>query len=131
MKYMYKGLFLTKESEKLLHNRGKLLIKKAKNLHITFQYGSVDLFPSEMMEKIFTVRIIGEGKSKKNHGYLVELPEELTPYYPSSKKPYITVSLGKEAKSFRTGELEFSPIKPFEVEGKLGYFTNEGTVSFQ
>lgn len=131
MKKMYSGLFLTKESEELLRKRGKMLIKKVKNLHVTFHFGAFEPFPENMLNKVFTCKVIGEGKNKKNHGYLVELPSELNEFHNVTKKKCITVSLGSGGKSMYTSELDFKPIQPFTIEGTLGYYTNEGTVVFE
>lgn len=131
MTIIYKGLFLTKESENVLFQRRNLLSYKVENLHITFEFKPSKPFPSEILGGKYKVKVVGEGRDDLNHGYLVELPDELKEYYSGAKNIHITVSMkSKKTKAVRTNKLSFKPIEPFEIEGVLGHYTSANRITY-
>lgn len=124
----YQGLFLDdKTQEKLVELQEKGLSDIVKDMHITFKFGKTEQYPPELMEKEFTLKIVGYASDGKNSGFQVELPAELSSYYQNQNSPHITVSLGEidgvKGKAVDTGTLNFEPIEePIEIPGKLGYF---------
>ena len=128
MDIIYKGLFLTKESSDLLFHRRNTLVKIVDHFHITFEFRPIEGFSEEFLGKEYEIKVIGEGNNGFNHGYEVELPEEILSLYSGAEKIHITVSLEGGAKAVETKNLEFIPIEPFYVRGKLGHFTNFGII---
>ena len=124
----YQGLFLDeKTEEKLIELQKDKLNSVVKDMHITFKFGQLNPFPSELMEKIFEVKIIGYASDGRNSGFQVELPEELKPYYENQNVPHITVSLGEvdgvKGKAVDTGTLKFESLEEtINIPSQLGYF---------
>ena len=124
----YQGLFLDeKTEEKLIELQKDKLNSVVKDMHITFKFGQLNPFPSELMEKIFEVKIIGYASDGRNSGFQVELPEELKPYYENQNPPHITVSLGEvdgvKGKAVDTGTLKFEALgEAVSIPSQLGYF---------
>lgn len=90
--------------------------------HITFQFKPTEV-PSDIMFETFTVKIVGYGNNGKNEGFLVELPDELKPYYKGQDKVHITLSTQGDGKPVDTGNISFQMfITPFEIEGVMDVF---------
>ena len=124
----YQGLFLDeKTEEKLIELQKDKLNSVVKDMHITFRFGQLNPFPSELMEKTFEVKVIGYASDGRNSGFQVELPEELKPYYENQNVPHITVSLGEvdgvKGKAVDTGTLKFESLEEtINIPSQLGYF---------
>ena len=72
--------------------------------------------------------MVGEGSTDDNQGFEIEVPNELKEYYKGAYIPHITMSVSKTGKPVNTKDIDFKKIKPFEVTGKIGYFTDRGTI---
>lgn len=127
----YKGLFLDNQSEETLL-KGNTLPIIVENMHITFEFRPKVGFDRELLGKEFEVKVVGEGRDGYNHGYLVELPNEIIPYYKGADKAHITVSLGsKDCKPINTKNLFFNEIEPFYLKGKMGHFLGKDKIEFE
>ncbi len=124
----YQGIFFNEETQKkLVELQKKGLSDIVNDMHITFKFGETEQYPSELLNKDFTVKIVGYASDGKNSGFQVELPKELKQYYKNQNGPHITVSLGEldgvKGKAIDTGTMNFEPIEiPIEIQGQLGYF---------
>lgn len=135
----YQGIFFDEETQKkLIQLQENGLSDIVNDMHITFNFGELDQYPDELMNKEIVLKLIGYASDGKNSGFQVELPEELKSYYKNKNGAHITVSLGEvngvKGKAVDTGIMKFEPINPVEISGKLGYFvfrediTKSGTV---
>mgnify|MGYP007069838814 CR=1 FL=1 len=131
----YQGIFFEGESlQKILEQEQTHLERKNDEIHCTFQYKPpVEDLLEELINKEFSVKLIGYACDGKNSGFEVELPKELIPYYKNVEEktnrlkiPHITVSISKDAKSKDTKDLKFMPLdKKIEIVGKFGYWIQE------
>jgi hypothetical protein len=129
-KVIYKGLFIDEMSSYQLKQfegsrRLENEIREKGIEHITFQFRPEELFPENLMGKTFTLMIVGYGNNGENSGFKVALPEELIPYYRGADVIHITTSLSESSKAINTRHLDFKSISPFEITGKLGYYTGK------
>ncbi|PLS18909.1 hypothetical protein CVD28_00475 [Bacillus sp. M6-12] len=126
-KVIYKGFFLDEESViRLKEYEGeKRLEKETPNQHITFQFRPEELFPLSVMNKTFSLMVVGYGNNEENSGFKVALPEELIPYYRGADVIHVTTSLSENGKAMNTRHLNFKAITPFEITGQLGYYTGK------
>lgn len=120
---IYQGIFFNDEAIITMANNP--LSNVVKNMHITFSFKPTVLFPKEVVGQRFDIKVIGEGCDGQNHGFLVEIPEELKRYYKGSKQPHITVSLADGAKAVNTSNIEFKTIEPFTISGRVGFYTKD------
>lgn len=123
----YEGIFFDEETQKkLVELQENGLSDIVNDMHITFKFGELDKFPDELMNKEIVLKLIGYASDGKNSGFQVEIPEELDSYYKNQNRPHITVSLGEvdgvKGKPVDTGTMDFNPINPIEISGRLGYF---------
>ena len=102
------------------------------DMHITFNFGELDMYPDELMQMEVEVQLIGYGCDGKNSGFEVKLPEEIEQrFYKGNKPIHITVSIGtvngEKGKPVDTAKLMFQPLeKPISIKGKFGYFVFGG-----
>jgi hypothetical protein len=132
----YQGLFFDEETQKkLVKLQKKGLSYIVNNMHITFNFGEIEQYPTKLMGRDFKVKIIGYASDGKNSGFQVVLPEELRSFYKNQSRPHITVSLGEVdgviGVAIDTGALQFEPIEePVEIFSKLGYYIfGEGKIA--
>lgn len=123
----YQGIFFDKETQKkLVQLQENGLSDIVNDMHITFNFGELDKYPDELMNKEIALKLIGYASDGKNSGFQVELPEELKSYYKNKNGAHITVSLGEvdgvKGRAVDTGTMNFEEIDPVEISGKLGYF---------
>lgn len=124
----YQGMFFNAETQKkLLDLQYEGTLKNpVKDMHITFSYGNIEIFPDEIMEKNYNVIIDGYRSDGNNSGFRAKIPEELLKYYKNLTingeiNSHITVSLGENGKAKDTGNLEFDDILPVNIQGHMGY----------
>lgn len=94
-----------------------------KSPHVTFEYG--DLAPDELVGKKTSVKVVGYGHDDKNEGYLVEIPEDLKPYYKGAENSHITIAVAEGGKPVDTAKLNFKPLpeeKQFVLNGTVESF---------
>lgn len=124
----FQGIFLDETSKKrLIALQEKKLKYIVRDMHITFKFGKTEMYPEELLNKDYEVKIVGYAATDKNSGFQVELPEELKAYFKNENGPHITVSIGEvdgvKGKAYETGLLHFNEIKePFMISGRLGYY---------
>lgn len=124
----FQGIFLDEISKKRLIDLQKRKLKYiVKDMHITFKFGKTEMYPEEVLNKDYEVKIVGYAATDKNSGFQVELPKELKAYFKNENGPHITVSIGEvdgvKGKAYETGLLHFNEIKePFMISGRLGYY---------
>ena len=124
----FQGIFLDEISKKRLIDLQERKLKYiVKDMHITFKFGKTEMYPEEVLNKDYEVKIVGYAATDKNSGFQVELPEELKAYFKNENGPHITVSIGEvdgvKGKAYETGLLHFNEIKePFMISGRLGYY---------
>lgn len=124
----FQGIFLDEISKKRLIDLQERKLKYiVKDMHITFKFGKTEMYPEELLNKDYEVKIVGYAATDKNSGFQVELPEELKAYFKNENGPHITVSIGEvdgiKGKAYETGLLHFNEIKePFMISGRLGYY---------
>lgn len=124
----FQGIFLDEISKKRLIDLQERKLKYiVKDMHITFKFGKTEMYPEELLNKDYEVKIVGYAATDKNSGFQVELPEELKAYFKNENEPHITVSIGEvdgvKGKAYETGLLHFNEIKePFMISGRLGYY---------
>lgn len=124
----FQGIFLDEISKKRLIDLQERKLKYiVKDMHITFKFGKIEMYPEELLNKDYEVKIVGYAATDKNSGFQVELPEELKAYFKNENGPHITVSIGEvdgvKGKAYETGLLHFNEIKePFMISGRLGYY---------
>ena len=124
----YQGIFLDEISKKRLIDLQERKLKYiVKDMHITFKFGKTEMYPEEVLNKDYEVKIVGYAATDKNSGFQVELPKELKAYFKNENGPHITVSIGEvdgvKGKAYETGLLHFNEIKePFMISGRLGYY---------
>lgn len=109
------------------NNCGKLLDNKIEDTHVTFAFNpsEEDRLPKNLRNQKINVTVVGIGNDGNNHGYKVELPEEVKDLlYKNPAVPHITLSLAPGAKAKDTKNLDFKAIKPFTVIGSLDYRTH-------
>ena len=127
----YSGVFFTGDARnKLLSESKEKLDKIIGDLHVTFYFNPPRelRFPLDIIGEEVTIDVVGEGNDGKNQGFEVEIPDvkikgkKLQDLYNGAKVPHITLSLSSEGKAVKTAFLDFKPITPFKVTGKLGYW---------
>ena len=124
----FQGIFLDEISKKRLIDLQERKLKYiVKDMHITFKFGKTQMYPEEVLNKDYEVKIVGYAATDKNSGFQVELPKELKAYFKNENGPHITVSIGEvdgvKGKAYETGLLHFNEIKePFMISGRLGYY---------
>lgn len=124
----FQGIFLDEISKKRLIDLQERKLKYiVKDMHITFKFGKTEMYPEEVLNKDYEVKIVGYAATDKNSGFQVELPKELKAYFKNENGPHITVSIGEvdgvKRKAYETGLLHFNEIKePFMISGRLGYY---------
>ena len=124
----YEGLFISSESEeKLVAMQARPLEENVRDMHVTFKFGELGCYPTEMLEKEYEVEVIGYASDGKNSGFEVKLSEELEAWYKGNRPVHITVSIGTvdgvKGKPVDTAKLDFQPLEaPFKLSAKLGYF---------
>lgn len=124
----FQGIFLDEISKKRLIDLQERKLKYiVKDMHITFKFGKTEMYPEEVLNKDYEVKIVGYAATDKNSGFQVELPKELKVYFKNENGPHITVSIGEvdgvKGKAYETGLLHFNEIKePFMISGRLGYY---------
>ena len=124
----FQGIFLDEISKKRLIDLQERKLKFiVKDMHITFKFGKTEMYPEEVLNKDYEVKIVGYAATDKNSGFQVELPKELKAYFKNENGPHITVSIGEvdgvKGKAYETGLLHFNEIKePFMISGRLGYY---------
>ncbi len=124
----FQGIFFDEDVEQeLIKLQSKGLSCNIENMHVTFHFGDIEKYPDELMEKEFTITLVGYASDGKNSGFAVALPDELKEFYKSTSIPHITVSIGEvdgvKGKPVDTAKLDFKAIKhAIEIQGKLGYF---------
>ena len=124
----FQGIFLDEISKKRLIDLQERKLKYiVKDMHITFKFGKTEMYPEEVLNKDYEVKIVGYVATDKNSGFQVELPKELKAYFKNENGPHITVSIGEvdgvKGKAYETGLLHFNEIKePFMISGRLGYY---------
>lgn len=124
----FQGLFFDEITElELVKLQKNGLSDIVKDMHVTFKFGEIEPFPSDLMEKEFNVKIIGYASDGKNSGFKVEIPENLKSYYKNENVPHITVSLGEingvKGNAVDTGKLDFKPFdQDIKIPCQLGYF---------
>lgn len=124
----FQGIFLDEISKKRLIDLQERKLKYiVKDMHITFKFGKTEMYPEEVLNKDYEVKIVGYAATDKNSGFQVELPKELKAYFKNENGPHITVSIGEvdgvKGKAYETGLLHFNEIKePFMISGRLGYY---------
>ncbi len=128
----YQGIFLDEETQaKLVKLQKDGLENIVKDMHITLNFGELQKYPQELMEKDIPIKLVGYASDGKNSGFQVELTDEIKPYNKNNNlTSFITVSLGKvngvKGKPVDTGKLDFKELEePIQIEGKLGYFKFE------
>ena len=134
----YQGIFFDKEtSEKLIALQKSPLKYNIENMHITFNHGNIQIYPEEIMNKLYRIKVIGYGADEENSGFFVELPEKLRKYYNNPNAPHITVSLGEvdgvKGQAVNTGYLDYEYLpeqEQFEIAGIFGYHIKEKGVFF-
>jgi hypothetical protein len=127
---VYDGIFFDFNDPSLEKNGGEYLSKVVKDPHVTFAFKPTKdkLIPESLLGQEYSVTVIGLGNDGDNHGYEVELPQDLKRYYFGAPVPHITLSTSDTGKAVNTKDLKFEKINPFTIKGKLGYFTNNGVV---
>lgn len=132
----YEGIFFEGKTADFIHSLEKQRLPIVNDvIHCTFKcYPSNNEIFNELVGKEFDVLIIGYGCDGNNSGFELRLPDSLVKYYinydeqePSKlKKPHITASLTREAKPFKTKDLEFKPLDTtYSIRGRFGYWIKE------
>lgn len=128
-KVIYAGVFIpASEVNKLESASSEKLAKDIKNPHITLEFGSQATIPDDLMGKEVVIRVVGEGSTGDNQGFEVEVPEELKDLYKGASVPHITFSISEQGKAVNTKDVPFKEIEPFEIVGRVGYYTDKGVV---
>ena len=92
----FQGIFLDEISKKRLIDLQERKLKYiVKDMHITFKFGKTEMYPEEVLNKDYEVKIVGYAATDKNSGFQVELPKELKAYFKNENGPHITVSIGE------------------------------------
>lgn len=130
--YKYIGCFIEPEefAKILARIPEKRLYRIIEHPHITFAYRPADADESLFHEKI-NIRVVGYGNNTENEGVKVELSMDhprLQKMAESIAVPHITISVSKDGRSVDTGALSFREIPPFEITGRFGGYTWQGTV---
>ena len=125
----YQGIFFDEKTSKLLERMQRTpLADTVRDMHVTFKYGDLEKFPSELMNLDVEICLVGYASDGKNSGFIVELPRKMEEkFYKGNRPIHVTVSLGavngEKGKAVDTANLNFKPLKnPVTVTGKLGYF---------
>lgn len=134
----YQGIFFDRETQENLIKLQKTPLKyNIENMHITFNYGNIQMYPEEILNKLYRVKVIGYGADEENSGFFVELPEQLKKYYNNPNAPHITVSLGEvdgiKGQAVNTGYLDYEYLpedEQFEVVGIFGYHIKDKGIFF-
>ena len=72
----FQGIFLDEISKKRLIDLQERKLKYiVKDMHITFKFGKTEMYPEELLNKDYEVKIVGYAATDKNSGFQVELPE--------------------------------------------------------
>lgn len=123
--YYYGVFFLPEEQKKLYDPKicGPLLENIIEKPHVTFAFNPPpeDKLPDSLIGKPVSITITGLGNDGYNHGYSVDIPEEVKILYTNPATPHITLSIAKGANAKNTKNLKFSPIENFKVIGELNF----------
>ena len=98
--------------------------------HVTLSYNPKNI-PLHLFGEKITVKVISYGCDEINEALLVEfvdLPPELLAITEEIPVPHITLSVAKDGKPVDSRFLEFTPIKPFLLEGIFGGLDMDGNL---
>jgi hypothetical protein len=127
---VYAGIFVKKSI-----TAKTILSRKISHPHLTLAY----MPDKSVIEKLkpylgysFRMTVSGYGCDGENEGYLIseishkskEIPEVME-LFNAIETPHITLSVGKYGKPVNTKNLDFKPIKPFQIKGTLGNYVTE------
>lgn len=125
----YQGIFFDEHTSKqLVSLQSNQLDEPVKDMHVTFKFGEIEMYPKEVMNKNIEVKLVSYGCDGKNSGFEVVLPKEIEErFYKGNKPIHVTVSIGSingvKGKPVNTANLNFKPLKKtITIKGKLGYF---------
>lgn len=102
---------------------------EVKDKHITFGFRTE--MPDDLLGKKVTVTLAGYGCSDTNEGYRCTFEKEYEKYYLNECVPHITLATANGGKPFATRSLAFKDIHKREIEGRFGYFGEDGEVYFR
>lgn len=116
--------------EKLSHIPRRPLKRAILNPHVTVAYRpeTVDLSLFGMKVRL---RITDYGRDENNEGVRVELFAEdprLAEQFQTVKVPHITLSVSEAGEAVNTRDLRFEAVKPVELFGVYGGYTEEHEV---
>ena len=125
----YQGLFFNSETaERIVALQNAGLEENVRDMHVTFKFGVLDMYPATLLGKEFEIELIGYASDGKNSGFEVRLPQELEKeWYKGNRPIHTTVSIGTvdgiKGKLVDTAKLDFISLEaPVKLSGKLGYF---------
>ncbi len=127
----YQGIFLDEETQAKLVELQKVgLDTVVKDMHVTLNFGELQKYPQELMEKDIPIELVGYASDGKNSGFEIKIPEEIKSYKSNNNPLHITVSLGEvdgvKGNPVDTGKLKFEKLEePIQINGRLGYFKFE------
>jgi hypothetical protein len=125
-KIVYTGIFLSDKgkSELKKHYKGEHTNKFGH--HTTLQFGAK--VKDGMQGETVSLKVIGYAKSDEVEAIVIELPKGLTT---KNKVPHITLTTANGIKPFASNALlekGYEKIKPFTIEGTVGYFNGKKDV---
>ena len=125
----YQGIFFDEATAKTLQKLQKNpLTDTVRDMHVTFKFGDIEMYPEEMMGKEVELQLVGYASDGKNSGFEVSLPNDIERnFYKGNRPIHVTVSIGElngeRGKPVDTAKLDFKPLEnPVTVTGQLGYF---------
>ena len=129
----YQGIFFDEAtSKRIISIQPSPLAEPVSDMHVTFRFGELEMYPKELMNKNIELKVVGYGCNGKNSGFEVELPEDIeAKYYKGNRPIHVTVSIGtvngERGKPVDTAKLKFLPLRrPITIKGKFGYFVFGG-----
>lgn len=124
---LYAGIFFDRKSFNILKSKAPTLERIIDHPHLTLEFKPSDPIHENFIGRRVEVLIIGAGNDTKNQGFSAILYSRLQSMYRNPNPPHITVSLDPlVGKPVDTGKLQFTPIEPFSVFGRIGYYTKDG-----
>jgi hypothetical protein len=118
-KIVYTGIFLTPKGKNELKKHYDGIHPNKYGHHITIEFGAKQQ-DKEHGETV-SLKVVGYAKNDDAEAVVVELPKNIKI---KNKTPHITISTANGIKPFKSNELlekGYDKIKPFNIEGIVGY----------
>ncbi|MNK38824.1 hypothetical protein D3C87_574200 [compost metagenome] len=124
---LYAGIFFDTKSFNILKSKAPTLDRIIECPHLTLEFKPETLIHENFIGRRVEVLVTGHANNNKNQGFSAILYSRLQSLYKNTNPPHITVSLDPlSGKPVDTGKLQFKPIEPFSVFGRIGYYTKNG-----